>query len=367
MTLGLFLAVATAGCVAAPPDADPLVATPLREVRDPPGERPLRVATVRVRNVGCASLGTGSGVVVDEGLIATNRHVVDGASRLEINTWDGQTFEVDVASAASESDLALVRVAGTLPPAIPVADRDLEAGETVTIAGYPAGRRFTTVTGEVRAIGPIPGDEIGDVARVDARVRPGNSGGPVGDEAGRLVGLVYAATTDDGDALVIPASRLRALRDAGSFAPVAPCDVARRSPVEVATEAGVGQSTLPPAPSTTAPPSCPSGRPGVALTGLEASERPGGKPAWDIRLGYALTNGTTAAITVRQVEITITYSDGTTSTHTFEGAELAPGQETTQEQEVTAGRPEASPQSAGSAMTWRWTDDSLGRQCPAPE
>jgi S1-C subfamily serine protease len=55
---------------------------------------------------------------VGDGLIATNRHVVDGASRLEINTWDGRTLEVDVASAASESDLALVRVTGPLPRAV---------------------------------------------------------------------------------------------------------------------------------------------------------------------------------------------------------------------------------------------------------
>ena len=137
--LALALALAGTGCVAAPADRDPLTATPVSEVRDQPADRPLRVATVRVRNLGCASLATGSGVVVDDGLIATNRHVVDGASRLEINTWDGRTLTVDGAAAASESDLALVRVAGPLPRAVPFAHGDLEPGDRVTIAGYPAG------------------------------------------------------------------------------------------------------------------------------------------------------------------------------------------------------------------------------------
>ena len=363
--LALALALAGTGCVAAPPDRDPLTATPVSEVRDQPADRPLRVATVRVRNLGCASLATGSGVVVEDGLIATNRHVVDGASRLEINTWDGRTLTVDVASAASESDLALVRVAGPLPRAIPFADVDLEPGDTVTIAGYPAGRRFTMVTGAVRAVGAVPGDEIGDVALVDAPVRPGNSGGPVGDETGRLVGLVYAATTGDSDALVIPVSRLRDLRDAGGFAPVAPC-AAGPSPLEIATEAGVGQGTLPPPPSTTAPLPCPTGRPTVALTGLDASERQA-EPAWDVRIGYELTNGTTDTVSVGEVQITIAYSDGTTSTHSFEGAELAPGQGTMLEQTAATGRPDAPPTSAQIAMTWRWADDAVARRCPAGE
>jgi hypothetical protein len=365
--LGLVLAVAGAGCVTAPGRQDPLTATPVDEIGDPPAERPLRLATVRVRNLGCRSLGTGSGVVVDDGLIATNRHVVDGASRLEINTWDGRTLEVDVASAASQSDLALVRVTGPLPPAVSLADRDLEAGDTVTIAGYPGGRRLTMVTGAVRSVGPFSEDEIGDVALVDARVRPGNSGGPVGDEAGRLVGLVYAATIDDNDALAIPVSRLRELRDARGFAPVAPCDPDRGSVLDAATEAGVGQATLPPRPSPTVPLPCPVGRPAVELTALDAAQRQEAEPAWDVHLGYRLTNDTDQAVSVRQVDVTITYGGGATSTHTFEGAELSAGQETTVEQTVATGHPDAPPTNARIAMAWRWADDTVARRCPAGE
>ena len=366
LALGLVLAVSGSGCVAAPPSPDPLTAVPVDEVRDRPTERPLRHATVRVRNLGCGFIGTGSGVVVvGDALIATNRHVVEGASRLEINTWDGRTLEVDVASAASESDLALVRVTGTLPPAVPFAADDPEAGDTVTIAGYPGGRALTLVSGPVRSVGPLPGDEIGDVARVDAPVRPGNSGGPVGDDAGELVGVVYAATTSGNDALVIPATRLRDLRDSGGFAPVEPCDADRRSPLEVATDAGVGQATLPATPTPTAPLPCPAGRPAITLTSLDAVERPGGEPAWDVRIGYRTTNGTDHTISVGQVEVTIRYTDGTTSTHTFGGADLPPGQETTTEQTVMTGHPEAPPTSAQIAMSWRWADDEVAARCPA--
>jgi hypothetical protein len=364
--LGLVLAAAGAGCVAAPAGHDPLTATPVDEIGDPPAERPLRLATVRVRNLGCGSLSTGSGVVVDDGLIATNRHVVDGARRLEINTWDGRTLEVDVASAASQFDLALVRVSGRLPPAVSFADRDLEAGDTVTIAGYPGGRHLTMVTGAVRSVEPFE-DEIGDVALVDAPVRPGNSGGPVGNQAGRLVGIVYAATTDDNDALVIPVSLLRELRDAPGFAPVAPCDPDRVSVLDAAAAAGVGQATLPPPPSPTVPLACPVGRPAAELTALDAAQRHETEPAWDVHLDYRLSNDTGQAISVREVDVTITYGDGTTSTHTFEGVELSAGQAATVEQTVATGRPDAAPQSARIAIAWRWADDTVARRCPAGE
>jgi Trypsin-like peptidase domain len=366
LALGLALAVCGFGCVASPPDPDPLTAVPVDEVRDRPGERPLRHATVRVRNLGCGFIATGSGVVVGDGLIATNRHVVDGASRLEINTWDGRTLEVDVASAASESDLALVRVTGPLPPAVAFAAHDPEAGDTVTIAGYPGGRALALVSGPVRSVGPLPGDKIGEVARVDAPVRPGSSGGPVGDEAGELVGVVYAATTTGYDALVIPVSRLQGLRDSGGFAPVEPCDTDRRSLLEVAAAAGVGQATLPPAPSPTVPLPCPAGPPAITLTTLDAAQRFGGEPAWNVRIGYRIVNGADHAISVNRVEVTISYADGTTSTHTFGGTELPPGQEATTDQMVMTGRPDAPPTRAQITMSWRWAEDQIARRCPAP-
>jgi hypothetical protein len=222
------------------------------------------------------------------------------------------------------------------------------------------------VSGPVRSVGPLSGDEIGEVARVDAPVRPGYSGGPVGEEAGELVGVVYAATTTRNDALVIPVSRLGELRDSGGFAPVKPCDADRRSLLEVAAAAGVGQATLPPAPSATVPLPCPAGRPAIVLTTLDAAERFGGEPAWTVRIGYRILNGADHAISVSQAEVTISYTDGTTSTHTFAGTELPPGQEATTDQTVMTGRPDAPPTSARTTMSWRWADDRIARRCPAP-
>jgi S1-C subfamily serine protease len=183
-------------------------------------------ATVRVRNRICDGLVTGSGVVLAGDRLATNRHVVEGAGALQVNTWDGRTLEVTVASTALRADLAVVRVEGALPPAIPPAGDDPRPGEAVSAVGYPLGSELAFADGEVvdYQVGAHYGEE-GEVLRVTAQLRPGNSGGPLVDDGGNLVGVVFAveAATDLG--LAIPVSELQALlADDTAFAEQAPTD-----------------------------------------------------------------------------------------------------------------------------------------------
>lgn len=171
-------------------------------------ERAGRAITVRVRNVGCDRVGTGSGVVLGPDVIATNRHVVEGAQRLEVTTWDGQTFPVEVVTVASEADLALARVTGLDTPGAVPAARAALAGDRVFAIGYPGGRSITTTSGLIE--GEVGRSEAA-VLRFTAEVRPGNSGGPLLNRRGELVGVVYAVELLSGRGLAVPAAELAAL------------------------------------------------------------------------------------------------------------------------------------------------------------
>lgn len=366
------------GCVTAPPATDPLTAKSVGEVRNEPVDRAVRTATVRIRNRGCGTLATGSGVVLGADLIATNRHVVDGASQLEINTWDGRTLQVDVASVASDTDLALVRVNGSLPAAIQFADDSLVTGDKVTIAGYPEGRRLSLLTGLVRGTGAGPFGEDDGVIYVDAAVRPGNSGGPAANSEGELAGLVYAGWVEGDVAAIIPASRLQRLHDEGGFAAVEPC-AAAQSPAEAAVAAGYGQSTLPPPPSqsaqasaattTTALAACPSGQPtiGAARDFTVTAAPAGADGSWATTFNYDLTNPTTAGVFAR-VDRLIVYDDGSTERNLADlrAPPVDAGQTTTINVSHVGGNPGNRPISATLTVRWQWADRRFVSQCPPP-
>jgi S1-C subfamily serine protease len=176
--------------------------------------RHVRSITVRVRNVGCTSLATGSGIVVGPDLLVTNAHVVDGASRLQVATWDGHSLAVSVTSVAGSDDLALVHVTGGMLPASAELAHTLPGrGDPVTAVGYPLGGELTITDGHV--VDVVDGTtfgETGSIIRATARVRPGNSGGPLLDEKGRVLGVISAFEVSTGYALAIPASTLAADR-----------------------------------------------------------------------------------------------------------------------------------------------------------
>ncbi|MGH8909509.1 MAG: S1C family serine protease, partial [Egibacteraceae bacterium] len=211
------LALGATACLAPPP--------PINEVAPPPPsaptaivvradspERAARQLTLRVRASGCDSVATGSGFAIAPRAFITNRHVITDASEIQVNTWDGRSFEAAVSRVAYYSDLALVVVNGDLPMVGTLSPRDADAGEHVTIVGYPRGGRQTLGTG--RVVDYVVGANLGDgtqVMRLTADVEPGNSGGPVLDQHGEVTGVVYAMEVATGHALAIPASAVRSL------------------------------------------------------------------------------------------------------------------------------------------------------------
>ncbi len=152
---------------------------------------------------------SGSGVIWDErGAIVTNAHVARTAL-LTVKLWDGRTFEGRVEKTDPRRDLALVRIkSGGLHPIAIGESRRLRVGEVVIAVGNPLGFVGALSTGVVHGIGPV--SEIGsrDFIQAAIRLAPGNSGGPLADSSGRLVGIntmvIAGRGGPDGLALAIP-------------------------------------------------------------------------------------------------------------------------------------------------------------------
>lgn len=172
-----------------------------RNVVDGP---PWRESVVRVRSLGCGDVRTGIGAVVD-GRLTTNRHVVDGARAIEVETVDGTTLAVTSVAAAAGIDLAELKIANWLP-GLELASTDRTVGD-VLVGGFGSDGAFRTQRG--RLLGSLVASANTDPPRpirLGLQVVPGQSGSPVVGTDGRVVGVVYARADADGSGLVIPAS-----------------------------------------------------------------------------------------------------------------------------------------------------------------
>jgi S1-C subfamily serine protease len=207
--------VATA-CVPAPPATDDVPSFSAGDELELPAAaatsvlRRAQQVTVRIRSLGCDRFGIGSGFVLPGGVVVTNRHVIDEPRAVTLNTWDGVSLEASVTGIAVDSDLAILQLSEAAE--LPVAElrtTAVEVGETVVAVGYPGGGPATVTTGSV--VGLVDGellDEPAPVLRVDALIRQGNSGGPLLDEEGRVVGVVFALEVGTGYGLAVPVTTL---------------------------------------------------------------------------------------------------------------------------------------------------------------
>lgn len=184
----------------------------------PDGFRTTERVAVRIRNVGCGGVSTGSGFAVSSDRLVTNRHVVAGATTLQVSTYDGQDLLVETAGTAVVADLAIVETRSPLPAAVQLAEDDPEIGDPIEIIGYPGGGRLTSTTGAVLGYQEDRLDANTDeVIVTDAPAERGSSGSPMYDDEGQVVGVVYAASSDGARSLAVPVSTLRLLLDEASF------------------------------------------------------------------------------------------------------------------------------------------------------
>jgi serine protease Do len=143
--------------------------------------------------------GAGSGFIIDrDGYILTNNHVIDGAERITVTLADGRTFRAEVAGTDPAIDVALLKISGShdLPEA-PLGNSDeLRVGEWVCAIGNPLGYVHSVTVGVVSFIGRKLFDpSLDDYIQTDAAINFGNSGGPLINSRGEVIGINSAISS----------------------------------------------------------------------------------------------------------------------------------------------------------------------------
>lgn len=205
LALGALFGSATTGLVtglATGPDEPSALANPVQLPAPDPGARTTTAAAqavlpsvVQVRAGGRA----GSGVVIDGSHVVTNGHVVVGADRVELVLDDGRRVPGRVLGADERNDIAVVEAdLGTAPAATLGSSAALRIGEPVIAVGSPLGLTGSVTAGVVSAVDRDAGSFPGPMVQTDASINQGNSGGPLVDLSGEVVGINTAIATVNG-------------------------------------------------------------------------------------------------------------------------------------------------------------------------
>jgi S1-C subfamily serine protease len=176
----------------------------------------LRPAVVNLRVGKGQGGGTGSGVLfTPDGFLLTNAHVVRGSHRPRIRLYDGREIDGNVIGADPWTDVAVVQAQAQALPFAELGDSSkLRVGQLVVAIGSPFGFESTVTAGVVSALGrtlrTLTGHLVDNVIQTDAALNPGNSGGPLVDSRGRVIGINTAIIAPaQGICFAIPANMAR--------------------------------------------------------------------------------------------------------------------------------------------------------------
>jgi S1-C subfamily serine protease len=160
-----------------------------------------KLSVVKVEGQGCGGIVDGSGFVVGSGLVATNAHVIAGILHPYIEDSNG-THSATVIWFDPNLDFAVLRVDNLAGKSLLISTSHVNSGTAAAILGYPGGGPFTAnpaaVLDEFTATGRNiygSGNTNRDVYEVQANIIPGNSGGPLVDKDGKVIGVVFAEST----------------------------------------------------------------------------------------------------------------------------------------------------------------------------
>jgi hypothetical protein len=160
--------------------------------------------TVKVTGTGCGGLVTGSGFPIGNGHVVTNAHVVSGTGSHRVETADGIVLHAEVVYFDPDRDIALLYVPGYANGALDLGPA--ERGTQGAVIGYPGGQgesvQPAVVDGAVEAVGRDIYNQrqvTREIYVIQGKVRPGNSGGPLVDLQGRVLGIVFATSASEPD------------------------------------------------------------------------------------------------------------------------------------------------------------------------
>jgi S1-C subfamily serine protease len=194
---------------------EPFSRTPVIPVESPDpalANNPIVQATapsvVKVRSLApsCQKVLEGSGFVIAPDRVMTNAHVVAGSSSVQVYA-SGNPLDATVVSYDPSVDIAILAIPNLPPPPLAFSEAEAKTGTNVVVLGYPGGGNFTATPARIREAIKLSGPDIyrdpapvtRDVYTIRANVEQGNSGGPLIDLSGHVLGVVFGAAVDDPD------------------------------------------------------------------------------------------------------------------------------------------------------------------------
>jgi S1-C subfamily serine protease len=146
--------------------------------------------------------GSGSGFVFSsDGLILTNAHVIENSSRLNVTLLDGNEFTAEVTGFDRDTDIAIIKIFGSgYTPAKLGISSNLKIGQLIIAIGNPLGYQHSVSVGVLSGVGrtmrTLDGHLVDNILQSDAAMNPGNSGGPMIDTEGEVIGINTAIIPD---------------------------------------------------------------------------------------------------------------------------------------------------------------------------